>query len=72
MYNIVAVPGDVRDESLLKNLFETHKPPWARAARLSLGEVRLSLGRRKWSWRGRGRKRGQAALIVPGGGYRRI
>jgi len=22
------VPGDVRDESLLKNLFETHKPAW--------------------------------------------
>ncbi|MDO8804707.1 MAG: SDR family NAD(P)-dependent oxidoreductase [Elusimicrobiota bacterium] len=25
---IVSVPGDVRDESLLKNLFETHKPAW--------------------------------------------
>ena len=22
------MPGDVRDESLLKNLFETHKPAW--------------------------------------------
>ena len=22
------LPGDVRDESLLKNLFETHKPAW--------------------------------------------
>ncbi|MDO8805711.1 MAG: SDR family NAD(P)-dependent oxidoreductase [Elusimicrobiota bacterium] len=26
--HIVSVPGDVRDESLLKNLFETHKPAW--------------------------------------------
>ena len=25
---IVSVPGDVRDESLLKNIFETHKPAW--------------------------------------------
>ena len=25
---IVSVPGDIRDESLLKNLFETHKPAW--------------------------------------------
>ncbi|MDP2865111.1 MAG: SDR family NAD(P)-dependent oxidoreductase, partial [Elusimicrobiota bacterium] len=25
---IVSVPGDVRDESLLKNLFENHKPAW--------------------------------------------
>ena len=24
----MSVPGDVRDESLLKNLFETHKPAW--------------------------------------------
>jgi len=56
VYNIVSVPGDVRDESLLKNLFENHKPAWVRAARLSLGEVRLSLGRRRGSWRGRRRK----------------
>ena len=26
--HIVSVPGDVRDESLLKNLFETHKSAW--------------------------------------------
>ena len=26
--HIVSVPGDVRDESLLKNIFETHKPAW--------------------------------------------
>lgn len=25
---IVSVPGDIRDESLLKNLFEQHKPSW--------------------------------------------
>ena len=25
---IVSVPGDVRDESLLKNIFEQHKPAW--------------------------------------------
>lgn len=25
---IVSVPGDIRDESLLKNLFEEHKPAW--------------------------------------------
>lgn len=25
---IVSVPGDIRDESLLKNLFETHRPAW--------------------------------------------
>ena len=25
---IVSVPGDIRDESLLKNLFEVHKPAW--------------------------------------------
>ena len=25
---IVSVPGDVRDESLLKNIFERHKPAW--------------------------------------------
>jgi len=25
---IVSVPGDVRDESLLKNLFATHRPAW--------------------------------------------
>ena len=28
MHKIVSVPGDVRDESLLKNLFENHKPAW--------------------------------------------
>ncbi|MDP2864760.1 MAG: polysaccharide biosynthesis protein [Elusimicrobiota bacterium] len=38
---IVSVPGDVRDESLLKNLFETHKPAWVlHAAAHSLSPAR--------------------------------